>query len=84
MPTTDPRRRIRAPPWQMLTEEPAAPVRRTAVPAQTEEPRLRQKHSAPQRAAPETEEPAEDVSPTFSTDFNLDDLKFGRNYNGEH
>ena len=51
-------------------EEPAAPVEE----APAEGP-------APQEAP--AEESAKTESP-FSADFNLDDLKFGRNYNSEH
>ena len=58
-------------------EEPAAPVEE----APAEEAEAPAEESAPQEAP--AEEPAKTESP-FSADFNLDDLKFGRNYNSEH
>ena len=58
-------------------EEPAAP----AEEAPAEEAEAPAEEPAPQEAP--AEEPAKTESP-FSADFNLDDLKFGRNYNSEH
>ena len=58
-------------------EEPAAPVEE----APAEEAEAPAEEPAPQEAP--AEEPAKTESP-FSADFNLDDLKFGRNYNSEH
>ena len=58
-------------------EEPAAPVEE----APAEEAKAPVEEPAPQEAP--AEEPAKTESP-FSADFNLDDLKFGRNYNSEH
>lgn len=58
-------------------EEPAAPVEE----APAEEAEAPAEGPAPQEAP--AEEPAKTESP-FSADFNLDDLKFGRNYNSEH
>ena len=49
--------------------------------APAEEAEAPAEESAPQEAP--AEEPAKTESP-FSADFNLDDLKFGRNYNSEH
>ena len=58
-------------------EEPAAPMEE----APAEEAEAPAEEPAPQEAP--AEEPAKTESP-FSADFNLDDLKFGRNYNSEH
>ena len=58
-------------------EEPAAPVEE----APAEEAEAPAEEPTPQEAP--AEEPAKTESP-FSADFNLDDLKFGRNYNSEH
>ena len=58
-------------------EEPAAPVEE----APAEEAEAPAEEPAPQEAP--AEEPAKTESP-FSAGFNLDDLKFGRNYNSEH
>lgn len=58
-------------------EESAAPVEE----APAEEAEAPAEEPAPQEAP--AEEPAKTESP-FSADFNLDDLKFGRNYNSEH
>ena len=58
-------------------EESAAPVEEAPA-AEAEAPA---EEPAPQEAP--AEEPAKTESP-FSADFNLDDLKFGRNYNSEH
>ena len=58
-------------------EEPVAP----AEEAPAEEAEAPAEEPAPQEAP--AEEPAKTESP-FSADFNLDDLKFGRNYNSEH
>lgn len=63
-------------------EEPAAPVEEApAEEAPAEEAKAPAEGPAPQETP--AEEPAKTESP-FSADFNLDDLKFGRNYNSEH
>ena len=65
-------------------EEPAAPVEEAPAEeaeAPAEEAEAPAEEPAPQEAP--AEEPAKTESP-FSADFNLDDLKFGRNYNSEH
>lgn len=66
-----------APEEPATSEESAAPAEEAPV-AEAETPA---ETPAPQEAP--AEEPAKEESP-FSADFNLDDLKFGRNYNSEH